>query len=346
MRPSKASSFGKLRRIPGWLQRKLSSKAVILMYHRVAEREVDPWYLCVTPEHFAMHLEIIRKQARPLSLKQLAQAHQESRIPDRAVVITFDDGYVDNLHNAKPLLERYDIPATVFLTGGLDVPTREFWWDELYRALVRPGTLPSSLTLGTDKVRRWELAGAAVYTNEDYQRDCTHDGKFSERVNFYYSVWEWLRPLPREERRRMLDEIVAWAGARLEVPTVHRFLEPEEIGALAEGKLVEIGAHTLSHELLPAHTAAFQRAEIEQNKLYLEDLLAQPITSFSYPFGEYSPETVSLVREAGFISACSVIRDIVWRKSDRFLLPRFGVNDWRGEEFERQLLRWFRGRTD
>jgi peptidoglycan/xylan/chitin deacetylase (PgdA/CDA1 family) len=343
MRPIKGR---KLRRVPKWLQKKLSSKAVILMYHRVTERDVDPWHLCVTPQHFATHLEIIRKKALPLSLKQLAQAHQQARVPNRAVAITFDDGYTDNLHNAKPLLERHDVPATVFLTGGLDVQSLEFWWDELFRVLVKPGTLPPSLSLGTGEVCHWELGAAAVYTNEDYQRDRAHNGKFSERVNFYYSVWQWLRPLPQEQRRRMLDQIRSWTGTRSEAPVAHRFLGSEEALALADGGLVEIGAHTLSHEMLPAHTVEFQRIEIEKNKAYLENLLGRAVTSFSYPFGEYSPETISLVRSAGFMDACSVIPDVVWKKSDRFLLPRLAVNDWSGEEFEKRLSRWLGGRRE
>ena len=63
-------------------------------------------------------------------------------VPSAGVVVTFDDGYADNFHNAKPLLERYEIPATVFVTTGYLQDQREFWWDELERILLQPGTLP------------------------------------------------------------------------------------------------------------------------------------------------------------------------------------------------------------
>lgn len=313
------------------------------MYHRVAERDVDPWYLCVTPQNFAAHLEVLQKHAHPISLTQLAQAHRERKIPNRAVAITFDDGYVDNLENAKPVLEQYGTPATVFITGGASGKNYEFWWDELHRALLRPGTLPPSLSLSIDgNSRHWDLGTAAVYSNEDYERDCAHDCELSERVKFYYSVWEWLRPLSREQRRAMLDEILVWAGSLPNAAPTHRYLDPEGVRTLARGELVEIGAHTMSHEMLPAHPVAFQRSEIMQNKTYLEKLLGHPVTSFSYPFGEYAPETVSVVREVGFSCACSIIPDVVWRDSDRFLLPRFAVDNWSGEEFEERLKKWFR----
>jgi peptidoglycan/xylan/chitin deacetylase (PgdA/CDA1 family) len=282
-----------------------------------------------------------------MSLTQLAQAHRDGKIPNRAVAITFDDGYVDNLEKAKPVLAHYGIPATVFVTGATPGNTQEFWWDELSRALLVPGSLPPSLSLSINEfARRWELGRGAVYTEEDYQYDCARDGEPSERVKFYYSLWEWLRPLPREQRRIMLDEVLRWAGAPSGGMSTHRILEPEEVRALAQGGLVEIGAHTVSHEMLPAHTTDFQRTEIEQNKTYLENLLGHAVASFSYPYGEYSPQTVTLVKEAGFTCACSVILDVVWRHSDRFLMPRLAVNNWTGEEFENRLLRWLRGRTD
>ncbi|MCB0181434.1 MAG: polysaccharide deacetylase family protein [Anaerolineae bacterium] len=73
--------------------------------------------MAVSPCHFAEQLEIIRQLGQPLSLHQLVEAHKSGEVPHRAVVITFDDGYKNNLYNAKPLLEQFNIPATVFVTS-------------------------------------------------------------------------------------------------------------------------------------------------------------------------------------------------------------------------------------
>lgn len=102
---------------------------LVLLYHRVADLPSDPWSLAVTPRHFAEHLEVLCAMARPVPLREAA----EGRAPRRAVAVTFDDGYSDNLYAARPLLERRGVPATVFVTtGGLD-DGRELWWDELER---------------------------------------------------------------------------------------------------------------------------------------------------------------------------------------------------------------------
>ena len=341
----KIRGIGRLRHSVRQFQKRLAPKGLILMYHCVAEVDLDPWSLCVTPQHFAEHLEVLQKYAHPMSLQQLAQAHQNGKIPDRAVVVTFDDGYANNLHNAKPLLERYNIPATVFVTTGHIGYAREFWWDELERVLLQPKPLPEKLSLKIDeKAYQWELGAAVDYSEEDYRRDrCAKawDSKPGSRLFFYYSVWQQLQPLQESDRQKALDEILRWANSEPIARSTHRSLTLEELRSLGQGELVEIGAHTVTHPFLSAHSLAVQRNEIQESKAHLEQLLERSVTSFAYPFGDYTPETVPLMPEAGFTCACSTVEDTVWTQSDRFQLPRFGVENWNGEEFARRLLNWF-----
>jgi peptidoglycan/xylan/chitin deacetylase (PgdA/CDA1 family) len=316
------------------------------MYHRITEVDIDPWGLCVIPQHFAKHLEVLQKYAQPISLQKLAQAHRDGNIPHKAVAITFDDGYADNLHYAKPLLERYGIPATIFISTGYVGKQREFWWDELERLLLQPGKLPEKLTLNiSGNIHNWELGAAVDYTTEEYQRDRTSkawEAKPGSRMFFYYSIWQVLRPLPEAERRKLLvDQILAWASAEAKPRSTHRSLFPEELSTLAQGELVEIGAHTVTHSFLSAQPTALQLDEIKQSKVDLEQMINRPVMSFSYPFGDRTSETIEITRLVGFDCACSTAQDIVWHKSNRFDLPRLAVENWNGEEFAKQLLRWF-----
>ncbi|TAK09013.1 polysaccharide deacetylase family protein [bacterium] len=331
-----------------WLKSRFFPGALILLYHRVAELPSDPQLLCVTPGHFAEHLEMLKKRLRPVSLAEMRQAlgkGVQTRFP---VVITFDDGYGDNLHQAKPILERYDIPATVFVTAGQVGCEREFWWDEIERLLLRSGSLPESLRLSVHgNAMSWQLDGAVPYDEQRY-RDWNVElqGNPTPRHTLYRSLCQLLRPLTESERCRVIRELQIWAGATGAGRLTHRVLSPDEIVRLTEGGLVDVGAHSLNHGTLSSLSVTEQRTEIEGSKRCLEKILGRPVKSFAYPFGsrsDYTPESLALVREAGFDSACANFPGTVWCSSDRFQLPRLLVRDWDGEVFERQLRRWVGG---
>jgi peptidoglycan/xylan/chitin deacetylase (PgdA/CDA1 family) len=327
------------------LKRRFTPKSLILMYHRIAEVRSDPWALSVSPRHFTEHLEILREKGYPMLLQQLVSSLRDGDLPQRSAVITFDDGYADNLHSAKPLLERYDIPATFFITTGYIGHEREFWSDTLDRLLLQPGTLPGELCLSINgSAYQWKLDKSAHYTEEECRR---HRGwrvwgrsNPNARHFLYRSLYKLLLPLREDERQKVLDKLLLWAGAKQVSHPTHRFLSLDEMFVLAQGKLIEIGSHTVTHPFLSAHSAAFQWDEIQRGKAYLENILGRPVTSFAYPHGDYSGETLALVREARFTCACSIVKDVVWRLTDCFQLPRVQVEDWDGEEFAKRLSWW------
>jgi peptidoglycan/xylan/chitin deacetylase (PgdA/CDA1 family) len=327
------------------IQKRLAaSKGLILMYHRVAIVDIDPWSLCVTPAHFAEHLAIIKEIAHPISLQQLNRDRQQGTIPHRAVAISFDDGYADNLDRAKPLLENYGIPATVFVSTGYLGRQREFWWDELDRILLTPGKLPLQLALTIDNnLFEWELGTATDYSHSAYRQD-RHCQAWAalpgSRLSFYYAIWQVLRNLAEIDRQQALASIVTWAKADSQSRTSYLPLSVAELASLGTGELVEIGAHTVVHPFLSAQPLAVQQAEIQQSKRELEQILHRPVQSFSYPFGDRSAETIELIRASGFNCACSTQPDIVWRQSNCFDLPRFGVENWNGREFAERLSMW------
>jgi peptidoglycan/xylan/chitin deacetylase (PgdA/CDA1 family) len=143
-----------------WLRSRFVPGALILGYHRIADAPDDPLGLCVSSRHFAEQLEVLRKYTNPISLRELIRALVEGTLPKRAVVVTFDDGYADNLYAARPLLEQHHVPATVFVaTGNLG---REFWWDELANIVFTAEMLPTQLHLSINRATyEWEANGFA-----------------------------------------------------------------------------------------------------------------------------------------------------------------------------------------
>ena len=133
-----------VRRLHRWFRRR--GGPAILMYHRIAVPNVDPWRLSVSPERFAERVQALRERRTVLSMDAFVARLQSGDLPHDALALTFDDGYPDNLHQAKPILEAAGVPATVFLTTGRIGTSEEFWWDELAR-MVLSRAEPLSATL-------------------------------------------------------------------------------------------------------------------------------------------------------------------------------------------------------
>jgi peptidoglycan/xylan/chitin deacetylase (PgdA/CDA1 family) len=93
----------------------------------------------------------------------------------------------------------------------------------------------------------------------------------------------------------------------------------------------------VTHPHLSSLPSAEQRQEIEASARHLADVLGRPIAEFCYPFGDFSPETVRLVRELGFETACTVRPASVTRRTRPLELPRVAVENWDAEALERVL---------
>jgi peptidoglycan/xylan/chitin deacetylase (PgdA/CDA1 family) len=338
----------RLWRAKRWVKYRLAPHALILMYHRVAELENDPHLLAVTPAHFAAQLEVIHRNASPVSLQQVAAWLQLGNVPNRAVVITFDDGYADNFHEARPLLERYEIPATVFVTADQVGNRREFWWDELDRLLLQPGALPNRLELSLNgNTQTWDLGSAAEYSESAYRRDRAWHIEREDAPTVRHHLFLWLFDqliiMPDNERRLVLEKLRLWAAAEPTARPTHQKLTSDEVVCLAAGGLVEIGAHTVTHPQLATLPADEQRREIQQSRECLETVLQRPVISFAFPHGSTTPETVSILQETGFSCACTSTADAVWCSTNPLQLPRVGVRDWDGDFFARWLKWWLDG---
>src|SRR5690242_15873348 len=127
---------------------------IILMYHRVTELAVDPWGLAVAPEIFNKQLAVISDLCAPLPMIDFAHRLINGNLPTNALGVTFDDGYVDNLLIAKPILEEEKIPATVFVATGSIGSKKGYWWDELAALLLdRIEECDCEITIGGERLR-------------------------------------------------------------------------------------------------------------------------------------------------------------------------------------------------
>jgi peptidoglycan/xylan/chitin deacetylase (PgdA/CDA1 family) len=314
-----------------WLRSRFVQRAIILGYHRIADVPADPYGMVVTPDRFRQQLEVLRRIAQPITFEELVKSVKEASLPERAVVLTFDDGYYDNLDIAKPLLEEFEIPAIVFVATGF--MGREFWWDRLARLILQSPRLPDITPLLSGR------AGAQLPQRQNQVDGEGSDGAAYRQEVLSYAYTRLLGlPWPQQEEVFQLLE----AGVEEPPPPEDgdRALTTADVITLSECSLVAIGAHTVTHPVLAGLSREEQRTEILQSKLCLEQLLGQQVTGFSYPNGSATETTRELVAAVGYAAACTSQNGVVWSGSDRYFLPRFWVQSWDGQSFGRWLETW------
>ncbi|HEX5214836.1 MAG TPA: polysaccharide deacetylase family protein [Vicinamibacterales bacterium] len=267
--------------------------AAVLLYHRVADAAVDPFGLCVSAGTFRRHMETIARSYRPLPLAAFVADAIRRRLEPESVAVTFDDGYLDNLTTAQPILEEFGIPASFFITTSTLQSGAPYWWDQLVHIVFGATRKPSTLAQDPHELLR-----------------VLH------------------RPLMRAtvaERDRELQRLTIQLGPP-DPRTLPRPMNKEEVRELANRPAVTIGAHGVSHTALPALTAAEQMAELTESRRHLEDLVRLPVTSVAYPFGEATDTTVAVAHQAGFRIGAVVGNRACQLPLDRLRVPRIEVD--------------------
>ncbi len=282
------------------------SLGVILMYHRVASTPLDAHGLCISPDHFSAHIStLVNGGFRVVPLRELAAA-RAGEIGGRAVAITFDDGYLDQLTPAGAILRSFGLPATFFIVGEMLDGPHEFWWDALERLVTTPEALPASLHAS------WAREPLEMPTANESDRFAALKRLSSEFCH-----------LPAKQRDLALCELFRWSGAEPLAPTRVALMDQWDLKRLARDRGVDIGAHTEHHLWLPSHDEATIREEVFKTKRRLEQLLERDIHAFSYPYGALDDRSRNAARAAGFEVAVTAQPRAVHCDDDPLQLPRF-----------------------
>jgi peptidoglycan/xylan/chitin deacetylase (PgdA/CDA1 family) len=297
--PPSAALIGAIERADRPAQSLLS----VLMYHRVDEPDasplLDPALISATPATFEAQIEYLAAHRPCLSLADLFAVRRGERpLPPGAVMVTFDDAYRDFLAHAWPVLRRYGVPATLFVpTAYPDDPSRAFWWDRLWAALVateRRGTVDSP-------------AGPLALSTSAQRREAAKQLR----------AWVWATPHAEamEALERLVDELDAppVAGSVLDWETLR--------GLQAEG--LAIAAHTRTHPMLNRLSPSQAQDEILGSMDDLERELGGAPAAFAFPAGGYNDALASWMGDAGFAVAFTTergvndLRDGHWRRLRR-----------------------------
>jgi len=274
----------------------------ILIFHRVLA-QADP----LDPDspsalEFAQRMKWVRNWFNVLPLRDAVGRLFDGSLPDRALAITFDDGYADNEAVAAPILRDLGLSATFFVSTRF-LRGECMWNDQIFEALRATPQDQIDLTdldLGVHSLSTLALRRSAIET-----------------------ILGQIKRLEPARRRAATDEIVRISRVH-DIPRM--MMSPDQVRSLAKLGM-DVGAHTVTHPILASLTANEAHTEIEQGKRELEDILARPVNLFAYPNGipdlDYAAEHARMARDCGFEAAVSTAWGAASIRSDRYQLPRF-----------------------
>lgn len=286
----------------------------ILMYHRVIDSDYNFWKLNVSPGTFEKHMKYLSENYKVLRLEEEWESIVD---PDqRYVVITFDDGYVDNYRFALPILERYHIPATVFVSTDLIDTDEMYWWDELEKIFV------------IDRYIGEFMFGGICYRITDLE----------EGEKACLAIRNRFKDMMPTEREDGMRELRAMLGLDQQYTSELRCVNTSELERMAASPYVTIGGHTKSHLSMGGrHSEALLRSEMEESLKILEEKTREKIKVFAYPYGEEDLCGVSdqIISECGIRKSLLVKAGNVNVKDDMNHLPRHAV--FEDEDMDRKM---------
>ena len=291
-------------------------KTAFLGYHGVfPEAEPAVAWTLVSASSFRRQMQHINQCFDCISIEE-ALTNDAPRRSKPAAVVTFDDGYANNLKVALPILEAYHIPAVVYVTTGNVVARELFWPDVIWMVASNASPLSVDLSDLGAPLSRYDLSA--------------EDGTFVEEI---LRLLEDVKKIPARLRKSVVVSIAEKfdTTSRNQAPYPaaegHIFtpLTTEEVAILSRHPLITIGAHTHCHNLLdqiPLHQA---RDTIIRSKKVLEEITGVEIRHFAYPNGNFNDAIIDVVKAAGFRSAITFDPGFFSAPGDPFRIKRFGV---------------------
>lgn len=266
----------------------------VLNYHRIDYFDSPNFDLfrpnvSAAPETFAQQMDYLRARYNVISVERLAAwLKGAAALPPRAALITFDDGYADNLKHAFPILKTRGLSAVIFLTTGFIETARPFYWD--WVAYCFHHTRRQTVFLPLLGELRWRSP--------------------KERERVMRDWIETLKRLPDEQKNALISEL----PDLLEVPIPEArfsglYLTWEQVRAMRRDG-IEFGSHTVSHPILTRIPLEQVRRELTESRRKIEQETGSPVVSLAYPNGQaadFSPAVAEAAREAGFSLAFTLL---------------------------------------
>jgi len=285
----------------------------ILSYHHVVKGEPDELGRRVTATRFEGQLAFLKEWFEIVSMEKALKLLENGPLDRDYVVITFDDGYVDNYEVAFPILRNYEIPATIFVITGLAGTHQIPWYDECrtyLRSLANtnvPPTCSEELEAIFHQLHRIMRGRQGTALRLESATDFLKTIDEKSRKATLVIMRTHLRDAYPNSRG---SKLMSWDHAR---------------EMRAHG--ITFGSHTVSHPILRKLKPKELDEELRASKEMIEQQLDSPCELFAFPNGDFCKQVIESLKATGYRSACTQIYGKNRPGSDPLKLRRIGVGN-------------------
>ncbi len=299
---------------------------IVLNYHRIGNYQEaigDPGVYSATASEFDQQLQFLKSEFEVMDPKRMQGGLddiQAGKTRRASVLLTFDDGYKDNVENALPLLRKHALAAAFFVPsefiGSRDVP----WWDEISYCIKSAGQSRFVLT---------------------YPKRLAVDLGVQGFANVSREVLRLYKDPAMLDSARFIGELrAACQGDVIPLSFEQMFFSPSDMVAMQAAGMT-IGAHGHSHKLLARLSAEDELQEIETATGMLQDVLGARPRLFAYPVGSrtaFSARTQTVLKSLGYDYAFSFYGGINSTQTlDKFNILRVAVARQSGGHLRTQV---------
>ncbi len=290
----------------------------VLTFHRIMDVPrgylLDEGVIDATPDELDRRLATIARNFDPIGIDDLVRSLDGAPLPSRPLLVTFDDGYLDNHDVALPMLLRHGIKAVFFIATDYVAHRRVYWWDRI-AYLVKTSTV-AAIELHYPRPMLLSLASP---------RDRDHAAHVLMRL---------VKSEKGLELERFLGELSAAAAvpwtAVLERELAERNVMTWDHVRALHAAGMDIGSHTRTHRVLQTLSPAQIADELVGSRLDLERELGVPVRAISYPVGHTlrdRPDLQQALRDAGYaLGFTNATGSQPLPALDRFDIHRIGLD--------------------
>jgi len=301
------------------------SSITVISYHRVTNTEEPdfPYYRggSISPDMFKRHMAFVGEHYSVISLKQLIDFVQNAAtLPPRPLLITFDDGYLDNYIHAYPVLREFDFPAVVFLMTGAINGSVEPWWEQcsyfFHLTCLDSATLP--------------LIGERTFARK------------TDRIKVCEELIDALKEVSEEEKLSTLTQVRTVLGVEPSDRESPSFMTWEQIREMEENGIA-FQPHTVTHPILTRVSTLRASQEIRDSLHEILQQTQQKSYAFAYPNGgkhDYNEQIIQALRDETIKTAFTTAAgpaSALWVRSHPYEIPR--VYAARQDSFDTFILK-------